>query len=86
MNFVNVGDRVRYISSSKSRYQTWPEGAWLEAGVEGRVTEYHPRQPTVMIRGERVEGIDAWAVVTWDFGGQTAIDADTEGDLWKRVR
>lgn len=81
--FVKVGDRIRYIGGSKFRYQNWPEGAWLEAGVEGLVTEYHPALPPV-IHGD--EGIPPWAVVTWEFGGQTGIDAEYEGEQWERIR
>jgi len=83
--FVRVGERVRYVGSSKYRYKTWPEGAWLERGITGMVTEYHPGQPAVRIKGEYFEAIEPYAVVTWEFGGTTAIDAKGEGKTWQRI-
>ena len=88
--FVNVGDRVRYInirSGSRYRRGDWPEGVWLgQEIVEGTVTEYHPELPTVIIRGERLKGINAWAVVVWDNGASIAIETKYEGQDWERVR
>ncbi|MBA7686661.1 hypothetical protein ES703_95112 [subsurface metagenome] len=49
--FIKVGERVRFIGSSKYRFETWPEGKWLEYGVTGTVTEYHPEHPAVKVRG-----------------------------------
>jgi len=84
--FVKVGDRVRFIDRrGKYRRQDWPEEAWLEYGVEGTVTEYHPRRPALTIRGEFIEGIEPWAVVAWDNGTATAIDPDTEGERWEKI-
>jgi len=54
-NFVKVGDRIRYIVEFKMRSETWPKGVWLEPGIEGAVTEYHPPQPEIVVRGERFE-------------------------------
>lgn len=84
--FIKIGDRVRYIRElGRSRRGDWPEGAWLEYGVEGTITEYHPGQPAVTVRGKYFEGIEPWAVVTWDNGGTTAIDAAEEGEHWERI-
>lgn len=79
--FIEVGDRVRYIGTSKYRDETWPEDAWLEYGVTGTVTENHPRLPAF----RDIEAIEAWATVTWDFNGETAIEAESEGDRWERI-
>lgn len=83
--FINVGDRVRYLGG-KGRFGHWPEGVWSEPRMEGTVTEYHPEEPTVEIRGERYPGIDAWAVVDYGNGRQYAISEAHEGQLWERVR
>jgi len=84
--FIKVGERVRYIRElGRSRRQDWPEGAWLEYGVEGVVTEFRPGSPAVTVKGEHFEGIEPWAVVTWDNGGDTAIDAEEEGEHWERI-
>lgn len=85
--FINVGERVRFIGSSKYRYETWPEGKWLEYGVAGTVTEYHPEHPEVRIRGEIFEALPPYAVVRWDLGGDadTAIDPEDEGSRWERI-
>jgi len=82
--FIRVGERVRYIGSSRGRYETWPEGAWLEYGVTGTVKEYHPEQPAVRVGREYFEAIPPYAVVRWDFGGETVIDPDDEGKRWSR--
>jgi len=59
---------------------------WLgDKEVDGTVAEYKPELPTVTIRGERIEGISAWAVVKWDNGTSTAIDPGEEGTHWKRL-
>jgi hypothetical protein len=84
--FVRIGERVRYVGTSRYRYETWPKAAWLESGVTGTVTEYHPGQPAVWIRGEYFEAIEPYAVVTWDSGGKTAIHAEGEGKDWERIR
>ncbi len=84
-HFVNVGERIRYIGTSKYRYETWPKDAWLEKGITGTVTEFHEESPEVIAGGERFEAIPAYAVVNWDFGGQTAIDAEYEGVTWERI-
>jgi len=84
--FIKVGERVRYIRElGRSRRQDWPEGAWLEYGVEGVVTEFRPGSPAVTVKGEHFEGMEPWAVVTWDNGGDTAIDAEEEGEHWERI-
>lgn len=84
--FIDVGDHVRYLGTGKYRDDTWPEGSWLEKGVEGTVVEFHAAEPALTIKGEYFPGIDAYAVVRWDFGGITAIDRDTEGQLWERAK
>ena len=73
--FIVQGARVKRIHHGKSRSSDWPEGSWLEYGSTGTVTAYHPQ----------LEELEPWAVVTWDFGGKTAIDAIDEGRLWERV-
>lgn len=83
--FIRVGERVRYIGSSRRRFETWPEGAWLEYGVTGTVKEYHPEHPAVRVGGEYFEALPPYAVVRWDFGGETAIDPDDEGKRWERI-
>jgi len=82
IDFIKVGERVRYIGTSKYRREDWPKDAWVEHGVMGTVTEYHPLLPAF---GD-IEAIEAWAVVTWDFNGRTAIEAEDEGDRWERVK
>lgn len=84
MPFIKVGDRVRYIGKIKGRRGTWPEGVWLEKGMEGTVIEYHPRIPAPPIPGE--EPIEAYAVVKFDNGASTAIDPKDEGERWERVK
>lgn len=84
--FIKVGDRVRYIGELKSRSDAWPEGVWLERGIEGTVTEYHPRQRAVVVRGERFEGLPAYAVVKFDNGALTCIDPEDEGKRWERIK
>ena len=79
MPFIKVGDKVRYIGKIKGRRGTWLPGVWLEQGMEGTVIEYHPR----IILGE--EPIEAYAVVKFDNGATTAIDAKDEGERWERV-
>jgi hypothetical protein len=83
-SFVKVGDRVRYIGEIKGRSGTWPEGVWLEKGMEGTVTEYHPPEPEVVVRGERFEAIPAWAVVKFDNGASTGINPEDEGKRWEK--
>ncbi len=82
--FVSVGERIRYIGTSKYRDETWPKDAWLEKGITGTVTEFHEESPEVIAGGERFEAIPPYAVVTWDFGGRTAIDPETENIDWQR--
>jgi hypothetical protein len=82
--FIKVGDRVRYIGKIKGRSDTWPEGVWLEKGIEGTVTEYQPRIPAPPIPGE--EPIEAYAVVKFDNGASSAIDSKDEGERWERVK
>ena len=86
--FVKVGERVRFIGSSRSRYGRWPEGKWLEHGVTGTVSEYHPESPAVTVGGELFEAIPPYAVVRWDLGGEsdTCIDSEDEGKRWERIR
>ncbi|MFW6126441.1 MAG: hypothetical protein ACOC58_04980 [Chloroflexota bacterium] len=84
--FIGTGQRVRYIGSSKYRHGDWPEGAWIQYGATGTVTEYQPGYTPVVVRGEHFEGLEPWAVVTWDFGGTTAILAEDEGRAWERAR
>lgn len=84
--FIKVGERVCYIGSSRYRYADWPEGAWMEKGMDGTVTEYYPKQPEVVAGGEKFEAIEAWAVVRWDNGGSTAIDHEDEGKQWERIK
>lgn len=85
--FILMGERVRFIGASKYRYETWPEGKWLEHGVTGTVIEYHPESPAVRIKGEYFEALPPYAVVQWDLGAEskTAIDAEDEGDRWERI-
>jgi hypothetical protein len=81
--FIRVGDRVKYIGSSKYRYEGWPEGAWLQFGSQGTVIEYFPELPA--LPSMNIESIPAYAVVSWDNRGQTAIDAEYEGKDWERI-
>ena len=85
--FVKVGERVRVIGSSRYRYESWPKDKWLEYGVTGTVTEYHPESPEVRIRGEIFEALPQYAVVSWDLGGaaDTCIDPEDEGKRWERI-
>jgi len=83
--FIKVGERVRFIGSSRGRYGTWPKDAWLEKGVIGTVKEYHPEQPAGRAGGEYFEALPPYAVVRWDFGGDTVIDPDDEGKRWERI-
>jgi len=82
-SFVEVGDRIRYIAELKSRSDAWPEGVWLEPGIEGAVTEYHPPQPEVVVRG--FEELPAYAVVKFDNGASTCIDPEDEGKRWEKI-
>lgn len=86
--FIQVGERVRAIGEGKYRYENWPEGKWLEAGVTGMVVEYHPEHPSVRIKGEYFEALPPYAVVRWDLGEEvrTCIDADNEGSRWERIK
>jgi hypothetical protein len=82
--FIKVGERVRYIGKIKGRSGTWPEGVWLEKGMEGTVIEYYPWGRYTPIHGE--EPIEAYAVVKFDNGASTAIDPEDEGERWERVK
>lgn len=86
--FIKVGERVRFIASSKYRYETWPKDKWLEYSVSGTVIEYHPESPEVRIRGEIFEALPPYAIVRWDLGGSadTVIDPDDEGERWERIK
>jgi len=84
--FIEIGERVRHIAHGKCRYESWPEGAWLEYGVTGTVTKSVPEYPALTIRGEYFEGIGPWALITWHNGGQTAISPEDEGVTWERVK
>lgn len=86
--FIKKGDRVRYIARyrSKYRYDNWPEGAWMEPGVEGEVVSYHEGQPAVVVKGKHFESIPSWATVRWDHGGETAILAEGEGKEWEQKK
>jgi len=86
--FVEIGERVRFIGSGRHRRGDWPEGRWLEYGVTGTVTEYHPEQPVVIVKGERFEALPPYAVARWDLGGvaDSVIDTEDEGRRWERMR
>jgi len=86
-SFIKVGERVRYLDSGIAKYRQddWPEGSWMEKGIEGTVVEYHPGLPEVRAGGKYFEAIEAWATVRWDHGGKTAIDPDGEGETWERI-
>lgn len=83
MPFIKVGDRVRCIGEIKGRRGTWPEGVWLEKGMEGTVTEYYP--PGRYVPGPGEGPIEAYAVVKFDNGASSAIDPKDEGERWERV-
>lgn len=86
--FITVGERVLFIDrKSKSRFGTWPKGIWLQYGATGTVTEFHPAQPSVTIRGQYFPGLEAYAVVRWGLAGEcdTAIDEKDEGKRWERI-
>lgn len=87
--FAEVGERVRYKDTSrggKFRYGHWPKDVWLgDEVVEGAVKEFHQEQPAVDIGGEHFEKLDAWALVNWDNGADTAIMAEDEGRVWEKV-
>jgi len=85
--FTLIGQRVRKLGSSKYRYETWPKDKWLEQGVNGTVSEYHPENPAVTVNGQYFEALPPYAVVTWDLGTEvkTCIDADDEGIGWERI-
>lgn len=85
--FVIVGDRVQKLGKSIYRYDNWPDGKWLKAGVCGTVIEYHKESPAVTIAGELFESLPPYAVVKWDLGDKaiTAIDKDDENETWKRL-
>lgn len=84
--FIKVDERVRFIGTSRGRFETWPEGKWLEYGVTGTVKEYHPESPAVTVRGEYFEALPPYAVARWDFGGETVIDPEDEGKRWERIK
>jgi len=86
--FIKVGERVRFVASSRGRRGDWPAGKWLEYGVTGTVTEYHPAQPAVTVRGEHFEALPPYAVARWDLGGvaDTVIDLEDEGKRWERIK
>ena len=86
--FIKVGERIRFIGNSKYRYDTWPEGKWLEYGIKGIVVEYHPESPAVKVNGETFEALLAYAVVELEFDptAQIAIEANDEGIRWERIR
>lgn len=81
--FINVGDRVRYIGKLRYRRGDWPSGAWLEKGIEGTVDKFTPELPAIPHLD--IGKLEAWAVVQWDNGGSTAIDAIDEGREWERI-
>jgi len=85
--FIQIGDRVRKIGPGKYRYQRWPSGKWLEAGVTGTVIEFHRALPDYKIKGQYFPGYPPYAVVEWDLGGKAAtiIQALDEGKTWERV-
>ena len=83
--FIKVGDRIRYIGDSKFRRGDWPEGAWIEYGIEGFVSEFHEESPEVILPGETFEAIPPYAVVKFDNGGETCIDPEEENERWQRI-
>lgn len=88
--FVKVGDRVHYLrhrgdGQSKYRMDTWPIGVWMgDKEVDGTVVEYHPEIPATEVNGRKVECLAPWAVVRWDNGAQTVVDADNRGERWTK--
>jgi hypothetical protein len=87
--FVELGERVRLVVThmSKMRYGHWPEGVYIgEEAIAGTVTEYHPEQPAVRVKGELFESLPAWAVVKFDNGADIAIEASREGERWERIK
>lgn len=86
--FIKVGDKVRAIGKSKYRYDSWPSGVWLQAGLTGHIVDYHSGSPAVKISGEYFEALEEYAVVEWGghAGVQTAIDPSGEGETWERIQ
>lgn len=82
--FIKIGERIQYIGDSKFRSTKWPEGAWIENGILGTVTEYHPEEPEVILPGETFEAIPAYAVVKFDNGAETCIDPEEENTRWRK--
>jgi len=84
--FVEVGQRVRHLSPNgvRSRCATWPEGVWLEHGIEGTVIEYYPALPRRVIGDEVFERIPPYAVVKFDNGANTCIDSGNK-TRWERI-
>ena len=83
--FVKIGERIRFIGASKTRNESWPDGSWLEKGIEGQVAEYHPEQKEVFAGGKVFEAIPPYAVVHFDNGAVICIDPDEEYERWERI-
>jgi len=84
---MKVGQRIRHLSlsGSKSRRDTWPEGVWLEHGIEGTIVEYHPALPKRVIGGEVFERIPPYAVVKFDNGATNCIDSGNK-HRWEYIK
>lgn len=85
--FVRIGERVTFLPTGRGafRYNNWPEGVWLgDKEVNGTVKEFHKGEPKVTIGDKTFEYISPWAVVQWNNGAETSIDAEDEGVRWKR--
>jgi len=86
--FIKIGVRIRKIGLSKYRYESWATDKWLQEGVIGTVTEYHPENPPVRINGELFEATPPYAVVQWDLAPNalTCINPEDEGISWERIK
>lgn len=85
-HFIKIGERVRYLAKIKYRNLDWLEGTWMERGVTGTVSEYHRGHAAMTFRGDYFERIPPWALVKWNNGASTAIDAEDENERWERIQ
>jgi len=90
-SFVEVGDRVRWVSERKFRQEDWPPDVWMEKGVEGTVTKVYSEETEPEYSPEEREWytIPPAAVVKWDNGAECLIhkgeDTPILGQVWEKI-
>lgn len=71
---LKVGDAVRFTARASYRQESWPEGAWLEAGKLYSAEVVEVRED----RYRTSEDDTSFAVIRLENGAQLAVDWPTD--------